>query len=512
MTILHNQTSSDENLEEAFPPSNIAFKEKVKILHNLRARIINNDASLQGLLTFVPSKVVPDGHELFESIAYTDGDEMFFGDKFFSISRPFQCAAILHEMFHIVFRHVSRGRKRIHSLYNIAADAIINEAIGFEGNEKLGNTNYAYFPKEHVVNLESLYEIYKIPSSEQKPFSQWTTESLYEFLIKKLKEHLEDEVKKQEQNKKKGKSKNNSSGSSPSNSTGNKPNNNNNSSSSSSSAGSSSKSNFNNSESELDKLEREIEDLQRKLAKKHKMFDGSDMKEGKNKNATTSEIDDFKWTQRFNRAKSQGFSSKNSILGKINPDVYQPQIPWYIELRKYLIKRCMPTTEVSWQRPARRMSSMKNNKTYIPGIQNKKGLDKMVVIVDTSGSCFNEEELSMFCTEIQSIQSQTNVELALIFADMEVQSEFIVKNDGVPLLDKMKSGIVKAEGGGGTDMTVPFLYSLKKYKPLLTVIATDGWTPFPKRQDAQKTNLLWLLNTDVVIPKESGRALYIHQK
>jgi predicted metal-dependent peptidase len=170
----------------------------------------------------------------------------------------------------------------------------------------------------------------------------------------------------------------------------------------------------------------------------------------------------------------------------------------------------MPFTETTWARPARRMSSIKSCRTYLPGVQNKKGLDKMVVIVDTSGSCFNEEELSMFCTEIDSIQSQTGVELALIFADTDVQSEFVVKNDGISLLDKIKSGMVKAAGGGGTDMVKPFLYSLKKYKPVLTVICSDGYTPYPTKQDAKKTNLLWVVNTNVDIPKECGKALYIH--
>jgi predicted metal-dependent peptidase len=490
MTILFNNTSSNAKLEEVFPPSNKTYAEKAKILHNLRARIINSDPSLQGLLTFVPSNVVPDGHFMYEQIAYTDGDEMFFGDKFFSIDKAFQMAAILHEMLHIVFRHVTRSQKRIHDLYNISADAIINSSIGFESEQQMGNFSYAYFPKQHVVNLDSLYEEYKIPKSEQRHFSQWTAESLYEFLIKKFKEELEEELRQQQQEN----DQDEEGSSTTSNNNSNK------------------KSTNKESKSELEKLEDKVRELMEKLSKKHKMFDGSDIKPNSLKDQTTAEIDDFKWTQRFNRAKAQSSNSKKSILGKINADVYQPQIPWYIELRKYLFKKCMSTTEVNWQRPARRMASLKNNKTYMPGIQSKKGLDKMVVIVDTSGSCFNEEELTMFCTEIESIQKQTNVELALIFADTEVQSEFVVKNDGIALLDKMKNGMVEAKGGGGTNMVVPFLYALKKYKPFLTLIASDGYTDFPAKQDAQKTNLLWLINTDIKIPKQCGKTLYIHQK
>lgn len=510
MTNLYMADSiSDEKLTEAFPPSNISFESKIKILHNLRARIICEDNSLQGLLTFVPSSVVPDKHPMFEQVAYTNGDEMFFADKFFSMETPVQCAVILHEMFHIVFRHCSRGKKRIGSLFNIAADAIINESIGFQGEGSIESASYCYLIKKDVVNLDSLYEEFDIPSSEKKHFSGWTTEDLYEYLVKKLKQKLEQQVKDQEKENKKNKKeekegKKSKSNSSQSGST----------SIPGSNRGGSKQSKSNDSESELEKLEREVEELANKLAKKHKTISGSDIQEGSEggKDPANAQIDDFIWTQRFNRAKAQSNNSRKSILGKVNPDVYSPQIPWHVELRKYLVKRCMPLTELSYQKPARRMASLKHNRVFLPGLQHQKGLDKMVVIIDTSGSCFNEEELTMFCTEIQSIQEQTNVEIALIFADTEVRSESIVKADGTSLLDKIKMGWIRPAGGGGTDMVAPFVYALKKYRSILTVIASDGYTPFPTKEQIKNTNLLWVINTQAEVPKGSGKALYIHQK
>lgn len=501
-------SQSDEKLTEAFPPSNMEYKDKVKKLHALRGRIINKEGALQGLLTFVPSSVVPDDHPMFEQVAYTDGDVMFFADRFFSMETPVQCAVILHEMFHIVFRHVSRGYKRIGSLYNIAADAIINQSIGFQ-NEDSQSISYAYLPKKDVVSLDSLYEIYEIPSTEQRHFSQWTTESLYEFLIKKIKEKLEKEVEEQEKNKE-GEEKEEK-GNKKSKSSKNKQSGNSNGSSPSAGSSSSNNKGKGSSQSELEKIEKEIEDLQRKLAKKHKLLDGSDCKEGDKGKGEPNQIDDFKWTQRYNRAKSQSNNSKNSILGRVNPDVYQPQIPWQVELRKFLVKRCMPLRETSWSRPARRMASVSSN-TYLPGLEPKKGIDKMSVIIDTSGSCFNEEELTMFCTEIQSIQSQTNVEIALIFADTEVREEVIVKADGTDLLEKIKKGWIKPAGGGGTDMVVPILHAIKKYNPILLVVASDGMTPFPTAAQIKRTSVIWVINTTCEIPKEAGRALYINPK
>ena len=36
------------------------------------------------------------------------------------------------------------------------------------------------------------------------------------------------------------------------------------------------------------------------------------------------------------------------------------------------------------------------------------------------------------------------------------------------------------------------------------------WTPFPTRAQVRGTDLLWVINTDAEVPKEAGRALYIH--
>lgn len=493
---------SDKNMVEAFPPSNIEFSKKKTIVHNLRARIVANDPALKGLLTFVPHNVVKDDHYMFDQVAYTDGDEMYFADKFFSMEIPVQCAVILHEMFHIVFRHINRGKNRIPRLWNIACDAIINDSIGYKENASLNSVQPVYLDKEHCVSLDSLYEEAKVDYKDRKPVHAWTSEALYEFLIKNLKDKLEEKVKNQQnqQGKGEGEGEDSQQGQSqPGNSPGSVP-------------GGSSSGDKQYPDTELGRLEKEIDELYDKLAKKHKMFSGDDMKEGesKDKDPVNEQVNDAKWTQRYNRAKSQGMGS-TSILGRVNPDVYQPQIPWYKELRKYLVTRCMPLTEQSWTRPARRMASLRNrgNKTYLPGIEKQKGLDKMMVIIDTSGSCFNEEELTMFCSEIESVQNQTGVEIALIFADTEIKAEYIVKADGTGLLDKIRNGWINAQGGGGTDMVAPFVEGKKKYKPILTVIASDGYTGFPTPQQIRGTTLLWIINTSQEVPKGSGKALYI---
>lgn len=526
-------TWKDDNkkIKEAYPPSNKSYDEKCRLINAMRARIISNDKGLSGLLTFVEHTVVKEGEFMFEEVAYTDGNKMFFCDKFFSQPIPIMCAIIMHEMFHIVFRHVSRGRTRIGHLYNVAADAIINDSIGYKqdmGSHNVQGDNAIYLDKEHCVSLDALYEKTKLPPEERKALHEWTAESLYEILIRQLKKNLEEKKKNQ---KGKGKDKNKGKGNEKGEGQGNgqgegegegqgqgngsgNQNSNNSPGQRGPSSSSPSSSPSNSGNSPLGELEKEIEDLMNELAEEFPMFGGDDMKDiSPDKNdPANQQINDAIWTERFNRAKAEG-AGKNSILGRVNPDVYKAQVPWEKELKKFLVKACMPETEQTWVRPSRRLSSVaRQSRTYLPGSTRRKGLDKMLVIIDTSGSCFNTEELTMFCTEIDEIQNKTGVELYLIFADTDVEAEYHVKPHGGGLLEKMKKGEIKAAGGGGTDMVKPFMYGKEKYKPMVTVIATDGYTPFPNRKQTKGTNTIWVINTEAVAPKEAGKTVHIKKK
>ena len=483
--------SNKEEIAKNIEPSGKTYKEKLKIVNTIRACVVTNDKSLHGLLTFVLHEVVKENHPLFNTVAFTNGDRIFFGDLFFSLERPFQCGILLHEMFHIVFRHVTRGRKRFGKLWNIATDAIINNSIGLKSQQSLRPFIHWYVDDEICVTMESLFDSVNAPAEiRARSFSEWTSEQLYEMLLNQLKENLENQAK----NKGEGKEENEGEGEGEGSGNG--------------SSNNQSSNNSNRRNTPLGDIEREIDKLIEDLAKKHKGMPGNDIHEGEQANAGESEIGDAIWTERFNRAKSMG-NNTSSLLGRVNPDVYKPQVPWNKELRKYLNVRCMPQQQSTMTRPGRRMLSMPQARTYLPGLEKQKGLDKIMVIIDTSGSCFNTEELTMFCSEIESIQKTTGVEVALIFADTKIQSEYIVKNDGIDLLDKVRKGIIKAEGGGGTDMVTPFLEGKKKYNPNVVVIASDGYTPFPTRSQVGRTNLIWVINTEAEVPRTAGRCLRI---
>ena len=487
MTNNTNDLPNKDGLESGIKPSNKTFKEKQKIVNNIRAFVTTVDPALHGILTFIQHSVVKEDSSFYNTIAFTNGDRIFFGDQFFFLDRPFQAGILLHEMFHIVFRHTTRSRKRFFKLWNVATDAIINESIGLKKDQPFRPNINWYIDDDVCVTLESVFDIVDANSeTRSKPISEWTSEQLYELLLNNLKDQLEKEAKKGEGEREGEGEGKGSSGSGNSNSK--------------------------RRDTPLGDLEKKIDELLDKLSEKHQGMPGNDIHPGEGEpEDETGEIGDAVWTERFNRAKSMGHGT-SSILGKVN-DVYKPQIPWNKELRRYLNVRCMPQLTSTMTRPGRRMLSMPSVRTYLPGLEKQKGLDKMMVIIDTSGSCFNQEELTMFCSEIESIQNTTGVELALIFADTEIKSEFIVKaTDGVSLIDKMKKGLVVAKGGGGTDMVAPFLEGKQKYKPNVVVIASDGGTPFPTASQVGRTNLIWVINTEAKVPRTAGRALYIKQQ
>jgi predicted metal-dependent peptidase len=75
--------------------------------------------------------------------AYTDGSTIYYGREFETFSLDEQVGLCAHELMHVAFRHVSRGKKlrqRLGADYdsyvmNIAADAIINDTLIMAGRK-----------------------------------------------------------------------------------------------------------------------------------------------------------------------------------------------------------------------------------------------------------------------------------------------------------------------------------------------------------------------------------------
>lgn len=143
--------------------------------------------------------------------------------------------------------------------------------------------------------------------------------------------------------------------------------------------------------------------------------------------------------------------------------ILEPAVPWPDILRDYMLAQVKD--DESWSRRNRRFANI-----YLP-TRHSECLDRVIVIGDSSGSMFSDEDLGKMAAEINGVFDMTQPkEMRLIWADTRVASdETFEAGDCV---------LIKPKGGGGTDMRVPLEY-VEQYDPDFVILITDGYTPWP---------------------------------
>jgi len=154
------------------------------------------------------------------------------------------------------------------------------------------------------------------------------------------------------------------------------------------------------------------------------------------------------------------------------------KLPWYEMLAKYMTK--LVAQETSWKRPNKRFSQ------YMPTLSRTPGMGTVVVGIDTSGS-ISDRELGVFATHVKDVFDETNPEkIVVVYADSQVNHEDVFENQ-----EELK---FEMYGGGGTDMRVIGEYCDKMAEaPDVCIIFTDGYTPFPEREN---TETIWVVTEE----------------
>jgi len=202
------------------------------------------------------------------------------------------------------------------------------------------------------------------------------------------------------------------------------------------------------------------------------------------------------WRERIVRA--QAGSHSGGILRKLASDIPQSHIRWELILREFLNVYCLPATESTWNRPSRRTLSHGQQARFIEaGNERKKGITRIGVVVDTSGSISNEV-LDTFIGEINGIMKATAAETVVVDCDAAVQAVSVFRR---PLV------AYSPRGGGGTDFG-PGLAELEKRGVTAGVYLTDLCGTFPQRKP--NFPLLWVVTQDLSVP--FGRRILIPQK
>ena len=101
--------------------------------------------------------------------ACTDGENIFFNEDFMkNLNKDELCGVLLHELLHCALLHTSLLRKGIrdNTLWNIAADVVVNNIIQQQGNFALPSGSIQ-MPQFVDLSVEQIYE--KLMASKKRP-------------------------------------------------------------------------------------------------------------------------------------------------------------------------------------------------------------------------------------------------------------------------------------------------------------------------------------------------------
>jgi hypothetical protein len=215
------------------------------------------------------------------------------------------------------------------------------------------------------------------------------------------------------------------------------------------------------------------------------------------------------WSSRMERAAAG--DAPGGMLRKAMFDLPTTNTPWQTILRRWLTAHVLPTTEPHVFKPSRAMISQwaygkkRGHRVHFdPGIQPSKGIKKMAVCIDTSGS-ITDEILHNFCAEIQTIRGRVGADIVIIPCDAAVGTVIeVARHEN--LLQKVKAAGGGFGGGGGTDFRPAVELANKTPGVAVIVYLTDMMGPYPEQS---KLPLVWAATHDPGSEPPCGRVIRI---
>jgi predicted metal-dependent peptidase len=358
---------------------------------------------------------------------------------------------IIHEILHVVYLHLVRGQKKDHYVFNIAADAAINNIL---------INNRFELPKAGVLPVNNVLTIVQRRST-----------IIVKELDKKFAELIYDEIySKIEREKGNGKGPKGE----PSDDEGKEGG-------------------GGESSDDEDQNDGKGKGKPKKFKPKDngeipQGFDEHDYSGDEEKNEATEQ----KWKERIvdalNVAKQQGKvpAGMEHMVGEL----LQEKINWRTFLYRFITN--MLPHDYTWKKPMKKSYALG---VYFPEVERE--CLEVVVAIDTSGS-LSQNELRDFLSEVVGIaKSFANVHITIIECDCRIQQVLEVKNGDIPKIMEMKM-----IGGGGTSHKPVFSY-IEKHIPSCKVLVclTDGFSDIQFIEEPQYP-VLWVLSQNSVPEKD----------
>lgn len=442
-------------------PHKITISEARAHLDKVRHYCITKSPGFASIAASVKHVVLTPASNHFKHVAFTDGWKVWYGGGFFQEAVRAQSAIVIHEVLHVALRHPQRalkfykntghpygGKNFNPKVWNIAADCIVNLATF--------DLKWVDAPKCGLVKFETVMseEILK-----QWPPHRWNLEKLY---IQLMRASEQGSGNKQEQ---------------------------------------------------LEKLIKKISD-----ALADARGDGNspdpdtllgDISAAMGEVREDTDAESRNWSSRVERAAAG--DHPDGMMRKALFDLPTTNTPWQTILRRWLTAHVLPTTEPHVFKPSRLMLSQaaygkkRGYRVHFdPGIQPAKGVKRIVVCIDTSGS-IGDDVLNHFCAEIQTIRRKVGADVVLIACDAAVHKIMeVAKHEN--LYQKVKANGGGFGGGGGTDFRPAVEEANKVPGAAVCIYLTDMMGPFPEES---KIPLIWAATMDCHQPPPVGRVISI---
>jgi predicted metal-dependent peptidase len=183
-------------------------------------------------------------------------------------------------------------------------------------------------------------------------------------------------------------------------------------------------------------------------------------------------------------------------------DVLNPKIDWRKLLAAELRRAVADTAgavDYSYRRPSRRASAVGN--VVLPAL--RRPVPEVAVVCDTSGS-MTDELLAMALAEVEGLLRSLGLarQVRVLACDTAV----------APAQRVSSARQVELAGGGGTNMGAGIEAAAGLHpRPAVTVVLTDGYTPWPQGPPRGMRVVIGLLGDDAPEPPGWARAVHITQ-
>jgi len=255
----------------------------------------------------------------------------------------------------------------------------------------------------------------------------------------------------------------------------------------------------------------ELPDIPEQKGEVYVTFDihqSGDNKDGKGVELTESELQKLE-TEWFNKVQTAMVLAQQRGKLPLGMDRYvdklkEVEINWRVVLRRF-IQQVIPS-DYTWSSRSKKGYALD---FYLPNTTKEK-ID-IVVSIDPSGSIGNDE-LTKFLSEIIGIAKAFRevVDMRILFHDVDVQADYIVKNGSIPAIMAMK-----VKGGGGTSHKPLFEKIKKDIRDCKCLVSfTDGCSDIEDiKLDDYRFSKLFIINKNGMIPKKrKGEAIFIKLK